>query len=210
MTSIETVFAHNLDDLMPLFTSHKCSIVKFLKNNFRENIHYVILKNTHVNCRGRGGKNKIDYMLTKEITELIKDTYNLKHRYICKIGNSQHVNIIMSLENQTIGFIENSFKSAIDVVRQKTFKNSLQLYRVDLYFPLFNLIVECDENDHQDRDMNYEEIRENYILSLGNTIIRFNPNDKSFDLSLVFQEINKILHSKERKPSSVVIVNFNK
>jgi very-short-patch-repair endonuclease len=149
-------------------------------------------------------------MLTKETTELIKDTYNLKHRYICKIGNSQHVNMIMSLENQTIGFIENSFKSAIDVVRQKTFKNSLQVYRVDLYFYLFNLIVECDKNDHQDRDMNYEEITEKCLLSLGNTIIRFNPNDKSFDLSLVFQEINEILYSKERKPSSIVVINFDK
>jgi very-short-patch-repair endonuclease len=81
---------------------------------------------------------------------------------------------------------------------------------VDLYFPSSNLIVECDENNHQDRDIIYEEKREKYILSLGFIIIRFNPNDKLFELSIVFQEINKILFLKEKKSSVVIIVNFNK
>jgi very-short-patch-repair endonuclease len=206
---IETVFANNLDELMHLFTSYKCSVVNFLRNNFRENIHYVILKNIHVTDRGRGGNNKIDYMLTNETIDLIKDTYNLKHRYICKIGNSKHVNIIMSLENQTIGFIENSFKNAIHVIREKSFLNGVNRYFVDLYFPSFNLIIECDENNHQDRDIINEKLRENYLLSLGNSIIRFNPNDKLFDLSLVFQEIIKILFSNEIIPSSVIIVKFH-
>jgi very-short-patch-repair endonuclease len=103
----------------------------------------------------------------------------------------------MSLENQMSGFIENSYENAIDVVRQKPFKVLSS-----------NLIVECDENNHKDRDVIYEEKREKCILSLGNIIIRFNPNDKLFELSLVFQEKNKILFSKERKPSSVLIINF--
>jgi very-short-patch-repair endonuclease len=205
---IETIFTCNLEELMLVFTSQKVKIVRFLVNNLRENAHYLVLKNLYAHCQG--GQNKIDYMLTKETLELIKNTYNLKHRYIRKIGESQHINILMSLENQTIGFIENSYKNAIDVVRQKSFKNVLQLYKVDLYFPSSNLVVECDENNHQDRDAIYEKEREKYILSLGNIIIRFNPNDKLFELSLVFQEINKILFSKEKKNSVIIIVNFNR
>jgi hypothetical protein len=180
--------------------------VKFLVKNFRENVHYVISKNIYEKGK-RGGQNKINYMLTKETLELVTNTYNLKHRYIRKIGNSQHVNIIMSLENQTIGFIENSFRYTIDVIREKSFLNGVNRYFVDLYFPSFNFIIECDEDNHQDRDIINEKLRENYLLSLGK--IRFNPNDKLFDLSLVFQEIIKILFSNEIIPSSVIIVKFH-
>jgi very-short-patch-repair endonuclease len=206
---IETIFTNNIDELLHL-ASTKQKLIHFVVKNFRENVHYIILKNIHITDRGSGGRNKIVYMVTKNTLELTKNTFNLKHRYIRKIGESQHINILMSLENQTIGFIENSYKNAIDVVRQKGFKNELQVYRVDLYFPSSNLIVECDENNHQDRDIIYEEKREKYILSLGNIIIRFNPNDKLFELSIVFQEINKILFLKEKKSSVVIIVNFDK
>ena len=53
--------------------------------------------------------------------ELTKNTFNLKYRYISKINdNVGHLNILMSLENQTIGFIENSFKDIIKTKRHQT------------------------------------------------------------------------------------------
>lgn len=110
----------------------------------------------------------------------------------------------MSLENQTIEFIENSFQKSVVVVRQKKFNS----YKVDLYFPFYNLVVECDDNGDKDRSAFYEEKREKYILSLGNTIIRFNPNDAMFELSIVISEINKVLFSKEKILNSVIVVNF--
>ena len=66
-------------------------------------------------------------------------------------------------------------------------------YRVDLYFVDYKLVIECDENNHNDRDPENEKIRELYITSLGNKIIRFNPNEKHFDLSNILREINSIL-----------------
>jgi very-short-patch-repair endonuclease len=191
---VENNFSKNLEELLPLFASQKVRIVEFLKYNFKENIHYIINKN-NFKIKKNGGNNKIDYMLTDEAFELVKNTYNLKHRYITKIGDSRHLNIIMSLENQTIGFIKNSFKDILKIKRQHSFDK----YKVDLYFRKYKLVVECDENNHSDRNSYYEKEHENYILSLGNTIIRFDPNDKLFDLSLVLREINKILFSKEKK-----------
>ena len=38
-------------------------------------------------------------------------------------------------------------------ISQKHFKT----YRVDLYFPIFRLAIECDEHGHKDRDKKYEE-----------------------------------------------------
>jgi len=199
-------FTHNIEELLTIFTSSKGKLVRFLKKHFKKDIHYIVNKNIVIG--NHGGHNKLIYMLTEETIELIKNTFNLKHRYITKISSSRHVNIIMSLENQTIGFIENSFKYVVDVIRQKTFKNEYNEYRVDLYFPEYNLIVECDENNHTDRDPTYEKIRENYLLSIGNNLIRFNPNDTLFDLSFVFREINKILFSKDKEKKSLINVEF--
>ena len=96
----------------------------------------------------------------------------------------------MCIENQTIGFIENSFKDVLDCKRQYC----MDKYRVDLYFPLYKLVIECDENNHIDRDVDKEKIREDFILSLGNKIIRYNPNTSDFDLSNVLREIHKIIY----------------
>lgn len=187
------IFTKNLDDLQKIFpNTKKYNITEFMKKNFKENIHFIIKQNVKTNRVGenRGGHNKIDYMFTEETFELVKNTFNLRYRYLTKINdNSIHVNILMNIENQTIGFIENSFKNVIDVRRQYSFDK----YRVDLYFTTARLIVECDENNHKDRNEIYEKEREDFILSQKNTIIRYNPNDKLFDLSLVLREINKIL-----------------
>lgn len=108
-------------------------------------------------------------------------------------NNTKQVNVIMmSLENQTVGFIENSFKNVIEVIREYKFGT----YFVDLYFPFYKLVIECDELNHDDRDINYEKEREEYIKGLGNTIIRFNPNDSSFDLSNILNEINIFIFKK--------------
>ncbi len=197
-------FTKNLDDLISLGTSKKHNIVAFLKKNFKENVHYTIdKKTTDINkIHTRGGHNKIIYMLTESMFDLVKTSYNLKHKYVPAILNTSHINIIMSLENQTIGFIENSFNGVINVQRQYSFDK----YRVDLYFPFHNLVVECDEDNHNDREITYETTREQYILSQGNTIIRFNPNDERFDLSVVLKEINRILFS-DNKPTHHTIIH---
>jgi very-short-patch-repair endonuclease len=110
----------------------------------------------------------------------------------------------MSLENQTIGFIENSFSGVIKTKRQKSFNK----YRVDLYFEDYKLVIECDENDHVDRDLFNEKKREEYILSTGTSIIRYNPNDKNFDLSIVLREIHKFILQND-KITRLIKVKFN-
>lgn len=197
------IFNKNLEDIVPILkVKRKDRIVSFTEKHFKEFIHYVKIKN---NLKKHGGNNKIDYMLTEETFTLIKNSYNLKNRYVTKIGNFNHINIIMSLENQTIGFIENSYKDTFKIKRQY----SMNKYKVDLYFIKYKLVLECDENNHKDRNPDYEKEREDYILSLGNTIIRFDPNNKLFDLSLILSEVNKILFLKGKKESSLILINFN-
>ena len=124
---------------------------------------------------------------------MLKNSFNLRNKYIVNvIDNVKQINLCMPIENQTIGFIENSYKGILNIQRQFI----IGKYRADLYFIDYKLIVECDEFNHTDRDEIKEKIREEYMLSLGNKIIRYNPNQKDFDLSNVLREINKLLFSK--------------
>lgn len=183
-------FIKNLEELLKIFDSQKVRLVEFLKNNFKENIHYIITK-AHVHKKlGNGGHNKINYLLTEETYNLVKNSFNLKHRYLTKINdNCNHINLLMSLENQTIGFIENCFKGIYPLKRQKIFGS----YKVDLYFFDFDLIIECDENNHNDRNQIYEMDRELFLLSNKKNIIRYDPNHKKFELSIIIREILKFI-----------------
>ena len=182
-------FIRNLDELLYL-SSRKDSLTYNLKKKYKENIHYIRQYDDNKNIKQNGGQNKITYLLTEEAFELFKNSYNFRNRYIIDINDKiKCVNVGMCIENQTIGFIENSFKGIIDCKRQFI----INKYRVDLYFINYKLIIECDENNHEDRNPIKEKFREEYLLSLGNNIIRYNPNEPSFDLSNVLREINRVI-----------------
>lgn len=196
-------FTKNVDELVHLFGCQKVNVTNFLKKNFKEEIHF-IQKPISYNAKIKGGQNRINFLLTEETFILVKNTYNLKNRYIKKINeNCGQVNITMAIEAQTIGFIENSFLSALKLKRQK----HIGPYYIDLYFEDYNLAVECDEFDHIDRNPFYERTREEYLMHQNITILRYNPNDKNFDLSDVIQRITYLLFNKPVSPS-VIKVEF--
>jgi len=183
-------FTHNLEGLMHL-TSQKVSLVEHLKKNYREHVHYVVYKVDAVSRHG--GHNKIVFMLTQNAYELFKNSFNLRNRYLVEISDGiKQVNIGMCIENQTIGFIENAYNSILNVIRQ----HYIGKYRVDLFIVDHKLVIECDENGHTDRDAVNERIREEFIISTGHKMIRYNPNESSFDLSNVLRKINAVLFAK--------------
>jgi len=181
-------YTHNIEELLKVFTSSKkCNLTRFLFNNFKENIHYVCQKTATIT---HGGHNKVNVMLTKDVYELIENSYNLKHRYVKRIQEAKFVNILMSIETQTIGFIAKSFEGLLTTKRQKM----IGKYKVDLFISEYSLIVECDENGHNDRVPEYE--RERFLLDLGHTIIRFNPNAPGFEIVDVLQQVHKVMLGK--------------
>jgi very-short-patch-repair endonuclease len=186
-------FSRDLDELLYL-SPKKFNIVNHLRKNYRENIHYIVEKKWLgvEKPKQNGGQNKMTFKLTENAFELLKNSFNIRNRYIVDVSDKiKCVNIGMCIENQTIGFIENAYKKSMNLKRQHIFGK----YRVDLYFIDYDLIIECDENNHTDRDPIKEKAREEYLISLGNKIIRYNPNEKAFDLSNVLSEINAVLFS---------------
>jgi very-short-patch-repair endonuclease len=188
-----SLYTRNIEELLHL-ACQKGKLVSHLTKNYKENIHYIIEKDIENKFKHKkGGHNKIHYLLTEEAFELLKNSFNLRNRYIVDINdNVKQVNLCMSIENQTIGFIENTYKDILNIKRQLY----IGKYRVDLYFIDYKLVIECDEFNHEDRDITEEKNREEYICSLGNKIIRYNPNEKNFDLSNVLRKINVILFNK--------------
>jgi very-short-patch-repair endonuclease len=187
-------FTGNLDDLVNELNAAKYNLTRYIKKNYKLNIHYIVTPGH--NNRKQGGHNRIIYLLREDIYNLLKNTYNMRNRYIVDINdNIKCVNIGMCIENQTIGFIENSFKGITDIKRQYI----MGKYRLDMYFVEYKLAIECDENDHADRNETYELERQAYIIAQGNQIIRFNPNEQNFDLSNVLNAIYKVIFQSTKK-----------
>jgi very-short-patch-repair endonuclease len=201
---MQEVFTKNINELVELFNSKKHNITSYIKKNFKEGVHFIEIKQTE-KLNHRGGHNCIHMWLSEESFMLVKNTYNLKNRYVKKINeNSGHVNVVMAIETQTVGFIENSFSGALKVKRQK----KVGTYYIDLYFEDYNLAIECDEYNHKERNLEYENNRELYLLEQNITIIRYNPNDKNFDLSYVLRAITQTIFNKPEAPT-VIRVNYN-
>jgi very-short-patch-repair endonuclease len=88
-------------------------------------------------------------------------------------------------EASTIKLILKIFKG-----EQMKLQYAVNQYRLDLYFLEYNLAIECDEYNHNDRNQENEKIRENVITDLLHCeFIRYDPDDKDFD---IYQVINQI------------------
>jgi very-short-patch-repair endonuclease len=72
-------------------------------------------------------------------------------------------------------------------------------YRIDLYFPDYRLAVECDEKDHRSYNKTKELQRHNCITKeLDASWVRYNPDDKDFDIFLVINDIHRHLKRSKR------------
>jgi len=94
----------------------------------------------------------------------------------------------LTKEQQTLSALTNTFKT-------EKFEDQFKVgrYYLDLYFPEYKIVVECDENGHTDRKPDDERKRMDYVNEkLGLTDdnwIRFNPDEKDFDVSKVSGKI---------------------
>lgn len=101
-------------------------------------------------------------------------------------------------ELDTIGAIQRSFPRETSV-RQFV----VHPYRVDLYFPEINTVVECDEHGHAAYDRLKEASRERFIClqMKGARFVRFNPHSKTFDIFAVIGQISSLFG--DRRPINV-------
>lgn len=160
-------------------TKSRDSIRKFLKKNFEYGIHYTISPAAYVGKHhGRGGHNKLDLKVTASTAEMLKNTFNMRYKYMPHVGSLKQTNTVMSPENSTIGFICNALKDVTPLVRQQRFGR----YAVDLYIPVIHTVVECDEGGHARYDDAKELDRQTFIMSKGCEMLRFDPRESDFSV----------------------------
>ena len=111
-----------------------------------------------------------------------------------KIDINVHKHKYMSKENDSIKIIMGTFDGEEMIKQFHIGKN-----RIDLYFPVYKLAIECDEFGHDDRDVLYEVNRQKFIeeqlvCELVCQFVRYNPDTQDFD---VVQVLNKIFGAIE-------------
>ena len=136
-----------------------------------------------------------EYFLNEEgIHELVLKSKMPKSIELAKqLGINIVDNKYLSKETETFSYILTAFKGQ-EMKEQYTVDG----YRIDLYFPIHKLAIECDEFGHKDRDIGYEVTRQKYIeTKLGCTFIRYNPDAKDFDIFIVINSIIKYILYKQ-------------
>jgi hypothetical protein len=120
-------FTRNIDDL--LYLSSKTLIVKHLKKNYKENVHYII-EPTKPKDRQYGGQNKIEYYLTEEAFELLKNSYNLRNRYIVSVSNTlKQINpICMCIETKPLDLLKIHLKTSLNASDNTIWINIVLIY----------------------------------------------------------------------------------
>lgn len=107
---------------------------------------------------------------------------NLSKLLNIKINDIQY----LSKEQSTLSKILTVFDKE-ETVCQKT----IGKYKIDLYFTKYNLAIECDEFNHNDRNKEYEKKRQKFIENeLNATFIRYNPDCINFDIFKVISQIH--------------------
>lgn len=70
-------------------------------------------------------------------------------------------------------------------------------YRLDCYLPTFGIVIEVDENGHNDRCRIYEKKREEFIKNeLSCRFFRLNPDSNDFDIFSCLGKLNKLINKQ--------------
>ncbi len=121
--------------------------------------------------------------------------------WLCNSRSPNSVNIAKALNINLLECKSLSKETSTSSKIIKAFKGEKMIYqytvfqcRIDLYFSDYNLAIECDENDHKDRDEEYEKKRRDKITKkIGCKWIRYDPDGKDFDIFDVINEIYTII-----------------
>ncbi|NDG19752.1 MAG: DUF559 domain-containing protein [Betaproteobacteria bacterium] len=185
-----TSFTNSIDSLVDELGVRKDRIKRYLFKHFQEGRDYIIRKqNEGARIKSHGGHNKEQILIPESVYLLVKNNYNLKHRFIKSIMNTPVVHpLLMSIENATLGFLVKCLDGIVEAKRQYRIGS----YFVDCYLPSCNLVIECDEFGHSQYNSADEKRRQEYISSqLQCTFIRYNPNSTDFDLGSLVNDVLK-------------------
>lgn len=98
------------------------------------------------------------------------------------IAQMANMDVVKEVPEATVlGEIIKVFGDKFDIDDQTCFEFEGRTCRTDLFFPELSLGIEVDEDDHKDRDPDYERRRQEHMEKvLGWSVIRVNPHKPTF------------------------------
>jgi len=137
------------------------------------------------NITSNSGDQKTNLIDINGIRQLLSRTRSIyKNEVIAQLGIEMDI-IYECKESSYLRIITASFKHIPHVLQYNVDK-----YRIDLYFVSKKIAIEVDEFNHDKRNKVEETERQHYIeKKLGCTFIRFNPDDKNFNIGNVINEV---------------------
>ena len=172
----------------------------------KETRDILVLRNKHVTnhkgyfeCDGIKFANRSNTFMSKRtlayIGLILKDS-SIAREYRKRLGLSKPIH-----ERKEIIFIEELEKSLLGFGEIKGVKQYNVLnYRVDYFIPLYNVVIEYDENDHKNYTYEKQEGRqqeiENELVKRFDYPCKFiresDKNSNSYNIGLIFKELCKI------------------
>lgn len=148
---------------------------------------------TYQQCRKYARKNNKMVLLTeKGLKRLLCNSRSIESLEFAKfLGIDVYSYKPMIKETEYINAIIKSFPTE-KVILQYTPINTN--YRIDLYFPEYNIAVECDENHHLNNEINDQTRQKTITNELGCRWVRFQPDSPNFDIFKTIGDIYKLMH----------------
>lgn len=161
----------------------------FELRNIRSSIYnYDIKKKVLLKQKTKGGEQTVAFFTYSGFMSFLCNCRKTKVIEFCKKMNIDiDTKIYCSIEIETIQCILDGFNGEEMICQYR-----VDDYLIDLYFPKYNLAIECDEPAHNSVSNKKNDImREQYIKNKigGIVFLRYEPYNKEFN---IFQLINNI------------------
>lgn len=147
-----------------------------------------------------GGFQNMSIIALEGVKKLLQSCRSINKDKLISFLNIDLKLIYECKESSYLRIISASFKKFSQIFQYK-----IGTYRIDLYFPDHKLAIEVDEFGHKDRSFIYEKERQNYLEEhLKCKFIRFNPDEKNFNIGNIISQIldETLIHNKKLKPDA--------
>ncbi|SHE66459.1 BRO family, N-terminal domain [Seinonella peptonophila] len=108
------------------------------------------------------------------------------------IAKQANLNVVREVPEATVtATVKAAFQGLYEIDLQKSFYFEGSDKQTDIFLPEYKIALEIDEDDHKDRDQDYEVRREGHMRNvLGWHVLRTNPHEKGYNTG---EAVNKIL-----------------
>jgi very-short-patch-repair endonuclease len=182
----DRVGIHGTPD-QPLFQATHVGALLGMRNVHKMMQRFMTSEKVFVHASTKGGCQKVSCLTLQGLKRLVSRSNSVNAtRLALEIGMDVYHQKTAMIEAQTLERIMAAFQGLHMITQYTVLK-----YRVDLYFPDYKLIVECDELHHR-YNVEADRAREAEITQhlQGCSFIRYEPLQPNFD---VLQVINRIV-----------------